>query len=123
MEMTQNPMEKSGRIFTNSADGRHQWPLLGHERHQRATMTAELALMASATSTRMTGNNPTASTGTPYGKSRLTKEHNDANMISIGGIMVSLSLSEGIDIVNTWLDTEFQDGRHQARIDKIETKK
>jgi ribose 5-phosphate isomerase RpiB len=37
--------------------------------------------------------------------------------------MVSLSLSEGIDIVNTWLDTEFQGGRHQARIDKIETKK
>ena len=52
---------------------------------------------------------------------RLTKEHNNANMISIGGRMVSLS--EGIDIANTWLDTEFRCGRHQARIDKIETKK
>ena len=49
---------------------------------------------------------------------RLTKEHNDANMISIGGRMVSVT--EGIKIVDTWLDAEFQGGRHQARIDKIE---
>ena len=52
---------------------------------------------------------------------RLTKEHNDANMISIGGRMVSEA--EGIKIVNTWLDAEFQGGRHQARIDKIEINK
>ena len=52
---------------------------------------------------------------------RLTKEHNDANMISIGGRMVSVM--EGIKIVDTWLDAEFQGGRHQARIDKIEIEK
>ena len=52
---------------------------------------------------------------------RLTKEHNDANMISIGGRMVSVA--EGISIVDTWLNAEFQGGRHQARIDKIEFKK
>jgi len=49
---------------------------------------------------------------------RLTKEHNDANMISIGGRMVSVV--EGIKIADTWLDAKFQGGRHQARIDKIE---
>lgn len=48
---------------------------------------------------------------------RLTKEHNDANMISIGERMVSVE--EGIKIVDTWLDAEFQRGRHQSRIDKI----
>jgi ribose 5-phosphate isomerase B len=52
---------------------------------------------------------------------RLTKEHNNANMISIGGRMVSVA--EGISIVDTWLDAEFQGGRHQTRIDKIECKK
>ena len=52
---------------------------------------------------------------------RLTKEHNDANMISIGGRMVSVT--EAIKIVDTWLDAEFQGGRHQARIDKIEIEK
>ncbi len=50
---------------------------------------------------------------------RLTKEHNNANMISLGGRMVTVE--EGINIVDTWLDTGFQGGRHQARIDKIET--
>ncbi|MCD4702597.1 MAG: ribose 5-phosphate isomerase B [Candidatus Aegiribacteria sp.] len=49
---------------------------------------------------------------------RLTKEHNNANMISIGGRMVSVE--EGIKIVDTWLNAEFQGGRHQRRIDKIE---
>lgn len=49
---------------------------------------------------------------------RLTKEHNNANMISIGAKMVSVI--EGIIIVDAWLDAKFQGGRHQARIDKIE---
>jgi ribose 5-phosphate isomerase B len=40
-------------------------------------------------------------------------------MISIGGRMVSVA--EGISIVDTWLDAEFQGGRHQTRIDKIES--
>ena len=49
---------------------------------------------------------------------RLTKEHNDANMISLGARMVSEA--EGLKIVDAWLDARYQGGRHQARIDKIE---
>ncbi len=49
---------------------------------------------------------------------RLTKEHNNANVIAVGGRMVSES--EGIEIVNTWLKTEYKGGRHQRRIEKIE---
>lgn len=52
---------------------------------------------------------------------RLTKEHNNANMISIGARMVSVT--DSIKIVDAWLNAEFQGGRHQARIDKIETEK
>ena len=48
---------------------------------------------------------------------RLTKEHNNANMIAIGGRMVSGK--EGIEIVNTWLNGRFSGGRHQRRIEKI----
>ena len=48
----------------------------------------------------------------------LTKEHNNANVIAIGGRMVSEK--EGMEIVNAWLNAEFQGGRHQKRIDKIE---
>jgi ribose 5-phosphate isomerase B len=48
---------------------------------------------------------------------RLTKEHNNANMIAIGGRMVSEV--EGIEITRAWLQAEFQGGRHQQRIEKI----
>ena len=50
---------------------------------------------------------------------RLTKLHNNANMISIGERTVTLD--QAIEIVDTWLDTEFEGGRHIPRIDKIES--
>ena len=49
---------------------------------------------------------------------RLTKEHNNANVIALGGRMVSEE--EGIRIVDAWLNAEYQGGRHQKRINKIE---
>ena len=48
---------------------------------------------------------------------RLTREHNDTNMLAIGagvtGEMLALKIAE------TWLTTEFAGGRHQRRIDMI----
>lgn len=50
---------------------------------------------------------------------RLTREHNDANVLAIGAGMVGDVLA--MDIVDTFLSTEFSHGeRHQRRIDKIE---
>jgi len=49
---------------------------------------------------------------------RLAKEHNDANVISIGARLVSESLA--IEIVDAWLNAEFERGRHVRRIQKIE---
>ena len=49
---------------------------------------------------------------------RLTKEHNNANVISIGSRMVSEQLA--LEIVDAWLDAEFEGGRHARRINKIE---
>jgi ribose 5-phosphate isomerase B len=49
---------------------------------------------------------------------RLTKEHNNANIISIGERMVNEN--DLIPIVEAWLNAEFEGGRHQKRIDKIE---
>jgi len=48
---------------------------------------------------------------------RLAKEHNNANVISIGARMVTEAT--GIRIVDSWLKAEFQGGRHKRRIDKI----
>ncbi|MEZ4679382.1 MAG: ribose 5-phosphate isomerase B [Caldilineaceae bacterium] len=49
---------------------------------------------------------------------RLTKEHNDANMIALGERM--MSEAEAILVVDTWLQARFEGGRHQQRVEKIE---
>ena len=49
---------------------------------------------------------------------RLTREHNDTNMMAIGAGVVGELLA--LEIADTWLDTEFSQGeRHQRRIDKV----
>ena len=49
---------------------------------------------------------------------RLGRAHNNANMISIGERMISLDLA--LEIVKVWLETPFDGGRHQQRIDEID---
>lgn len=49
---------------------------------------------------------------------RLAREHNDANMISLGQRM--MSLREALDIVRIWLETPFEGGRHVRRIALID---
>ena len=48
---------------------------------------------------------------------RLTREHNDTNMMAIGAGVVGQMLA--LEIVDTWIGTEFTGGRHQRRIDKM----
>ncbi len=49
---------------------------------------------------------------------RLTREHNDTNMMAIGAAVVGEMLA--LEIIDTWLGTEFSHGpRHQRRIDKM----
>jgi ribose 5-phosphate isomerase B len=48
---------------------------------------------------------------------RLARQHNDANICSIPGRFVSDE--EAVKIVETFLETAFEGGRHQRRIDKI----
>lgn len=50
---------------------------------------------------------------------RLTREHNDANMLAMGGGLVGNLLA--LEIVDTFLDTEFSEmEKHSRRISKIE---
>jgi len=48
---------------------------------------------------------------------RLSREHNDANILTLGERLVTPLLAE--EIVTAWLAAEFAGGRHQNRIDKI----
>lgn len=48
---------------------------------------------------------------------RMTRQHNDTNMMALGAAVVGPMLA--LQIVDTWLDTEFEGGRHQRRVDKL----
>src|SRR2546428_2140322 len=49
---------------------------------------------------------------------RLGRQHNDANVISLGQRMIKPEAA--LEIVRVWLETPFEGGRHTRRIQKIE---
>ncbi len=49
---------------------------------------------------------------------RLARLHNDANVVAIGQRVVGIDVAR--DVVHTFLSTEFEGGRHQRRIKKLE---
>ena len=48
---------------------------------------------------------------------RLSRQHNDANVLSMGGRIVAFGLAD--EIVALWLSTEFEGGRHVRRVEQI----
>ncbi|MBI9031995.1 ribose 5-phosphate isomerase B [bacterium] len=48
---------------------------------------------------------------------KLSRQHNDANILALGGRF--LSPQEAINIVEAWLNTDFEGDRHQKRLNKI----
>jgi ribose 5-phosphate isomerase B len=49
---------------------------------------------------------------------KLSRQHNDANILSLGARFISEEKAK--KAVELWLSTEFQGGRHQRRIEKID---
>ena len=48
---------------------------------------------------------------------KLSRQHNDANVLAMGGRIVGFGLAD--EIVALWLQTPFEGGRHKRRIDQI----
>jgi len=48
---------------------------------------------------------------------KMSREHNDANVLALGARVIGEGLA--LDIVDTWLEASFQGGRHQKRVDKF----
>ena len=48
----------------------------------------------------------------------LTKQHNNANVLALGGRTTETGLA--MQIVDAWLDTGFEGGRHQRRVDMLD---
>ena len=49
---------------------------------------------------------------------KLAREHGDANILILPARFVSED--QGVDILRTWLDAEFEGGRHRRRVEKID---
>ncbi len=47
----------------------------------------------------------------------MTRRHNDANILAMGGRIIDLETAK--NITQAWLDTEFEGGRHQRRVDML----
>jgi ribose 5-phosphate isomerase B len=50
---------------------------------------------------------------------KLAKEHNNANVIAIGERQISKDLA--IKIIDAWLDSKFKGGRHERRIQMLDS--
>src|SRR5206468_10442393 len=48
---------------------------------------------------------------------RLSRQHNDANVLSMGGRIVAFGLAD--EILGLWLTTEFEGGRHAKRVQQL----
>lgn len=48
---------------------------------------------------------------------KVTRLHNDSNVLALGGRTLGVEIAR--EIVKTWIETPFEGGRHQARIDAI----
>ena len=48
---------------------------------------------------------------------RMSREHNDANVLALGGRVIGRDLA--LEIVSIWLKTQFEGGRHEKRVEKI----
>ena len=48
---------------------------------------------------------------------KMCREHNNSNILIMGGRVIDVSLA--IEILEAWLNTAFEGGRHQRRLDKI----
>lgn len=49
----------------------------------------------------------------------MSRQHNDSNILVLGGRVIGVELAK--EIVQVWLKTSFEGGRHKSRIDKFDT--
>ena len=105
-----------------------------------STDSVDYPLIAKALATAVAGKNPTKGIlicGTGIGMSvaankikgiiaatchdvetaKLSRQHNNSNVLAFGGRITSPELAK--DIVKVWLETEFEGGRHQRRLQEI----
>jgi ribose 5-phosphate isomerase B len=104
-KMTDYPMW-AGRVARAVSDGRYR----------RGIVLCSSGIGASIAANRFRG--VRAALCTTVEMARLSREHNNANVLALGGRLIAPSLA--LKILRTWLGTRFQKGRHLRRIGQID---
>ena len=120
LETAGHPVEDLGTHDEGSAD----YPDFAHllcaaiveGRFSRGVLVCGTGLGMSMAANRHSGIRAAVCTGT-YA-ARMTRAHNDANVLCLGSRIVGPGVAE--DILETFLATEFEGGRHSRRVGKIE---
>ena len=110
-------------LGTHSADS-VDYPDYGHEvakkisdgTSEKAILICGTGIGMSITANRYPG--VRAALANDVYSAKMSRLHNDANVLVIGGRVVGDALAE--EIVTAWLGTDFEGGRHTRRIDKID---
>jgi ribose 5-phosphate isomerase B len=58
-----------------------------------------------------------AALGNDLYSAKMSRLHNDSNVLALGGRVLGRDIA--VEIVKTWLETGFEGGRHQKRVDKV----
>ena len=98
------------------------YPIIAKEVAQKVLETGDKGILICGTGIGMSIvanriNGIRASHCTDTFTARMTRMHNDSNILCLGERTTGLGLA--LDIVDIWLNTEFEGGRHQKRIDMI----
>lgn len=89
---------------------------IANNEEKRAILICGTGIGMSITANRYPG--VRAALGNDIYSARMSRLHNDANVLVLGGRIVGPDLA--LEIVSTWLNTEFEGGRHNRRIKKID---
>ena len=89
---------------------------VGDGRYERGILVCGTGIGVSIAANRHAGVRAAVACGEET--ARLSREHNDANVLALGGRTIAPALAERI--VEVWLSTPFAGGRHARRVAKIE---
>ncbi len=89
---------------------------IANNKEKRAILVCGTGIGMSITANRYPG--VRAALGNDIYSARMSRLHNDSNVLVLGGRIVGPDLA--LEIVSTWLDTGFEGGRHNRRIKKID---
>jgi len=89
---------------------------IANNKEKRAILVCGTGIGMSITANRYPG--VRAALGNDIYSARMSRLHNDSNVLVLGGRIVGPDLA--LEIVSTWLNTGFEGGRHNRRIKKID---